>query len=127
MDPETFHRGIEVYASQITTELLESKIEGGNQRESCACPKCKSGEITIYPKVAKCNNESCGLMVFRSIAKKELTDGQIKDLLTKGKTGVIKGFKSKENKPFDATLAFDTEYKTVFSFPSKTNIIKKRR
>lgn len=124
MDAETFHSGIEVYASQITTELLESKIEGGNQRESCACPKCKSGQVTIYPKVAKCNNESCGLMVFRTIAKKELTDGQIKDLLTKGKTGVIKGFKSKENKPFDATLAFDTEHKTVFQFD---NSKKKKR
>ena len=127
MDADTFHRGIEVYASQITAELLESKIEGGNQRESCPCPKCKNGQVVIYNKVAKCNNESCGLIVFRTIAKKELTNGQLKELLTKGKTGVIKGFKSKENKPFDAMVAFDAAYKTIFSFPPKTGGMKKRK
>lgn len=127
MDADTFHRGIEIYATQITSELLESKIEGANQRESCPCPKCKNGEVTIFQKVAKCNNESCGLTVFRNKSGKDLTDAQLKDLLTKGKTGVIKGFKSKENKPFDASVAFDAEYKTVFQFPPKTGNSKKRR
>jgi DNA topoisomerase-3 len=127
MDADTFHRGIEVYATQIITELLESKIEGGNQRESCPCPKCKSGKVTIFQKVAKCNNESCGLTVFRNKSGKDLTDGQLKDLLANGKTGTIKGFKSKENKPFDAAVVFDAEYKTAFSFPPKMGNSKKRR
>lgn len=127
MDADTFHRGIEVYATQITTELLESKIEGASQRESCPCPKCKNGQVTVFQKVAKCNNEDCGLTVFRSIAKKELTDGQLKDLLTKGKTGVIKGFKSKADKPFDAMVAFDSEYKTIFQFSPKTSNKKKHK
>ena len=127
MDADTFHKGIEVYAAQITAELLESKIEGGNKRESCPCPKCKSGQVTIFQKVAKCNNESCGLTVFRNKSGKYLTDGQLKELLTKGKTGTIKGFKSKENKPFDAAVTFDAAYKTGFSFPPKTGNSKKRR
>ena len=127
MDADTFHKGIEVYAAQITAELLESKIEGGNKRESCPCPKCKSGQVTIFQKVAKCNNESCGLTVFRNKSGKDLTDGQLKELLTKGKTGTIKGFKSKENKPFDAAVTFDAAYKTGFSFPPKTGNSKKRR
>lgn len=127
MDADTFHKGIEVYAAQITAELLESKIEGGNKRESCPCPKCKSGQVTIFQKIAKCNNESCGLTVFRNKSGKDLTDGQLKELLTKGKTGTIKGFKSKENKPFDAAVTFDAAYKTGFSFPPKTGNSKKRR
>lgn len=127
MDADTFHRSIEVYAAQITTELLEKKIEGGNTRENCPCPKCKNGQVTIFQKVVKCNNEGCGLTVFRNKSGKDLTDGQLKDLLTKGKTGVIKGFKSKENKPFDAAVTFDGEYKTVFSFPPKTGFNKKRK
>jgi len=127
MDADTFHKGIEVYAAQITTELLESKIEGGNKRESCPCPKCKSGQVTIFQKIAKCNNEACGLTVFRNKSGKDLTDGQLKDLLTKGKTGTIKGFKSKENKPFDAVVTFDAEYKTIFEFLPKKGFNKKRR
>lgn len=127
MDADTIHKGIEVYAAQITTELLESKIEGGNQRESCPCPKCKNGQVIFFQKVAKCNKEDCGLTVFRNKSGKDLTDGQLKDLLTKGKTGTVKGFKSKENKPFDAVVACGVEYKTVFSFPPETGFNKKRK
>ena len=127
MNADTFHKGIEVYVAQITTELLGSKIEGGNTRESCPCPKCKNGQVVFFQKVAKCNNEGCGLTVFRNKSGKDLTDGQIKDLLAKGTTGVIKGFKSKEQKPFDAAVSFDSEFKTVFSFPPKTGNMKKRK
>lgn len=123
MDADTFHRGIEVYAAQITAELLETKIEGVNKRESCTCPKCKSGQVMLYQKVAKCSDEDCGLVVFRNKSGKDLTDGQIKDLLTKGKTGVIKGFKSKADKPFDAAVAFDGDYKVTFIFDNS----KKRK
>jgi DNA topoisomerase-3 len=128
MDADTFHKGIEVYVAQITTELLGTKIEGsGNQRESCPCPKCKNGQVLFFQKVAKCQNEDCGLTVFRNKSGKDLTDGQLKDLLTKGKTGVIKGFRNKENKPFDAVVTFDAEYKTIFEFLPKKGFNKKRR
>lgn len=116
MDADTFHKGIEVYASQITSELLESRIESGHTREAYPCPKCKNGRVVLFPKVAKCNNEACGLTVFRNKSGKDLTDGQLKELLLKGKTPLIKGFKSKENKSFDAAIAFDTAYNMIFQF-----------
>lgn len=120
MDAATFHRSIEVYASQITTELLDIPFERTDDRLGCGCPKCKSGQVTFYQKVAKCNNESCGLMVFRSIAKKDLTDTQLTALLMNGKTGIVKGFtSSKTGKTFDAAIAFDADYKTVFQFEDK--------
>ncbi len=43
MDAATFRRGIEVYATQITTELLEAKVEATNNHSACVCPKCKTG------------------------------------------------------------------------------------
>ena len=116
MDAGTFHKGIEVYAAQITTELLSISIEGASNRAGCGCPKC-SGQVVFYPKVAKCQNPDCGLMVFRSIAGKELTDAQLSDLFGKGKTSLIKGFSKKAGGTFDAAIAFDSEYKTVFEFP----------
>ncbi|AIJ35242.1 type IA DNA topoisomerase [Porphyromonas gingivalis] len=116
MDADTFHKGIEVYASQITSELLESRIESGHTREAYPCPKCKNGRVVLFPKVAKCNNEACGLTVFRNKSGKDLTDGQLKELLLKRKTPLIKGFKSKENKSFDAAIAFDTAYNMIFQF-----------
>ncbi len=120
MDAATFHRSIEVYASQITTELLDIPFERTDDRPGCGCPKCKSGQVVFFQKVAKCNNENCGLTVFRSIAKKDLTDTQLTALLMNGKTGTIKGFtSSKTGKTFDAAVAFDADYKTVFQFEDK--------
>lgn len=128
MDAATFHKGIEVYASQITSELLATAFEHVNNRQSCPCPKCKNRQVVFYQKVAKCNDEVCGLKVFRSIAKKELTDGQLTDLIMNGKTALIKGFiSSKTGNPFDATVAFDKEYKTVFEFPPRKDGSKKKR
>ena len=128
MDASTFHRGIEVYASQITAELLGMTFERQDSRTLCPCPKCKSGNVVIYQKVAKCQNETCGLTVWRSIAKKELTDGQLTDLLTSGQTALIKGFvSSKTGSTFEAVIKFDADYKTVFEFPQKKVGSKKRR
>ncbi|KKB45058.1 DNA topoisomerase III [Parabacteroides sp. HGS0025] len=128
MDAATFHKGIEVYASQITTELLSTAIERTDNRQSCPCPKCKSGNVVIYNKVAKCQNESCGLTIWRSIAKKELTDGQLTDLLMNGKTAFIKGFvSSKTGSTFEAAVRFDADYKTVFEFPPNKGSSKKKR
>jgi DNA topoisomerase-3 len=117
MDAATFHRSIEVYASQITTELLDIPFERKDDRPGCGCPKCKNGQVIFFPKVAKCNNEHCGLTVFRSIAKKDLTDTQLTSLLVDGATPFIKGFTSgKTGKPFEAAVTFDADYKTVFKF-----------
>lgn len=118
MDAFTFHQGIEVFTAQITSELLSAKIEGSHNRARATCPRCKQSVI-FYPKVAKCQNPDCALTVFRSIAGKELSDGQLTDLFTKGKTGLIKGFKKSAGGNFDAAITFDAAYKTVFAFPPK--------
>ncbi|MDR0713669.1 MAG: DNA topoisomerase 3 [Bacteroidales bacterium] len=118
MQPETFRKAIEVYTRQITAELLETKIAIADEN-TCLCPKCKTAQIRFYPKVAKCTDENCGLVVFRSVSEKQLSDGQITDLLTRGKTPVINGFKSKAGKVFAASLKFDGNYKVVYDFPEK--------
>ena len=118
MLPETFKKAIEVYTRQITNELLNCSIipsfEGG--QGEAICPKCKKSHLRFFPKVIKCPDENCGFVVFRSIADKQLTDSQIIELVTKGKTGIIKGFKSKAGKSFDAALKLDENFKVGFLF-----------
>ena len=48
------------------------------------------------------------------IERGELSDDEIKDLLTEGHTKLLKGFKSKQGKSFDAVVAFDGEYNIPF-------------
>ena len=83
----------------------------------CACPKCGTGRMRFYGKVVRCDNTECGLPVFRLKAGRTLSDDEIKDLLTEGHTKLLKGFKSKQGKSFDAVVAFDGEYNTTFVFP----------
>lgn len=118
MNPDTFHKSTEVHASQITSELLGVQLTLSTQQD-LTCPKCGTGRILLYPKVAKCDNANCGLVIFRNKSDKQLTDKQVTELVTTKKTGVIKGFKSKAGKPFDASLAFDDQFNVVFVFPEK--------
>lgn len=130
MSAETFRKGIEVYTSQITSELLTSEKLFPHNESGCTCPKCKKGMMQFYGKVVRCGNPDCGLPIFRQKAGKTLTDAEITELLTKGQTGVIKGFNSKQGKPFSAAVTFDGDFNTVFVFPetknNKTNQRKKK-
>ena len=118
MNPDTFHKSTEVHASQITSELLGVQLTLSTQQD-LTCPKCGTGRILLYPKVAKCDNADCGLVIFRNKSDKQLTDKQITELVTAKKTGMIKGFRSKAGKPFDASLAFDDQFNVLFVFPEK--------
>ena len=124
MDADTFRKGIEVYAAQITAELLSVQLSFASG-ETCPCPKCGSGRILFYPKVAKCSNVDCTLTIFRNKCDKQLTDKQIVELVTKRKTGLIKGFKGKNGKAFDASLVLDGQFNVAFSFPEKKEKTKK--
>ena len=124
MDADTFRKGIEVYAAQITAELLSVQLSFASG-ETCPCPKCGSGRILFYPKVAKCSNVDCTLTIFRNKCDKQLTDKQIVELVTKRKTGLIKGFKGKNGKAFDASLVLDGQFNVAFSFPEKKGKAKK--
>ncbi|MFS3197862.1 DNA topoisomerase 3 [Phocaeicola vulgatus] len=124
MDADTFRKGIEVYAAQITAELLSVQLSFASG-ETCPCPKCGNGRILFYPKVAKCSNVDCTLTIFRSKCDKQLTDKQIVELVTKRKTGLIKGFKGKNGKAFDASLVLDEQFNVTFSFPEKKGKPKK--
>lgn len=112
---QEFKAEIKAYTHTITSELLE----GGKsislvsaplvpKEGDLICPTCGKGIIRFNDKAAGCSEyrDGCKFVVWRTMAEKKLTDNQIKLLITKGKTGVLKGFKSKEGNPFDAALEF---------------------
>lgn len=113
---EAFIRDIEGYTRKITTELLASDKLFRHKASGCACPKCGTGTMQFYGKVVRCDNPDCALPVFRQMAGRTLTDTEMNDLLAKGKTGVLNGFKSKQGRPFSAAVAFDADFNTKFVF-----------
>ena len=116
---DTFRKEIEAYTREITSELLSCDKLFARKDSGCKCPKCGTGTMQFYGKVVRCDNAECGLPVFRQKANRTLSDDEIKDLLTEGHTKLLKGFKSKQGKSFDATIAFDGEFNTTFVFPEK--------
>ena len=75
------------------------------------CPLC-GGEIVQTPFGFGCANyskddpESCRFSIGK-MAEKSLTESQVRELLTNGRTGTIRGFKSKTGKKFDARVALN--------------------
>jgi DNA topoisomerase-3 len=109
-----FAEEIREYTKRVVDEISSADLPANGR--TFDCPKCKSGKITVYAKVAKCGNGSCNLTVFRTLCGKNLTDNQITDLLSNGKTAVIKGFRGKSGKTYDAALKFDDNFRIVLDF-----------
>jgi DNA topoisomerase-3 len=58
----------------------------------------------------------CKFAVWKTISGKRISAPQARQLLTKGRTGRLKGFKSKAGKPYSAALALDDEHKVRLEF-----------
>ncbi|MDE6053064.1 MAG: topoisomerase C-terminal repeat-containing protein, partial [Lachnospiraceae bacterium] len=89
--------------SQIQPRVLEGVV----------CPLC-GGDIVQTPFGYGCANydkldeNSCKFSIGK-MAGKDLSETQIKELLTNGKTATIRGFKSKAGKKFDARVTFSKD------------------
>lgn len=118
MPVEEFNQSIRDYTTRITKEILNSEV---HIKEALGkeCPKCKQTAVKGFSKGLKCYSEGCGFILWNKICEKELTEKQLLDLVTKRKTGTIKGFKSKTGKTFEAALKLNNELKVEFVFENK--------
>ena len=122
---DEFTHGIEAYTREITAELLGCDKLFSHKESGCQCPKCKQGTMQFFGKVVRCSNKECGMPVFKQVAGKLLSDADITDLLTKGKTKTLNGFTSKQGKPFAAAIAFDENFNTKFVFAERKTAEKR--
>jgi DNA topoisomerase-3 len=112
----TFMKAIEGYTRRVTKEVLSLQFPG-LAANAFTCPKCGTGKVVIRHKLSKCDNGKCGFLIFGKFLNRELTKGNVRQLLASGSTKLIKGFKGKKDRTFDARLAFDENYNITFSFP----------
>ena len=86
------------------------------ERESVLfkCPNCNNNIINDKYKW-KCEKD-CGFSVGYIVAGKQLTTQQLKDIVTKGETSIIKGFKSSKGKIFNAALCLEDNKTLKFKF-----------
>lgn len=115
MPPEKFAQGINSYVGTICEELL-SLAPKQKSYPTYRCPKCGTESMGIYAKVAKCRHEDCDFHIFREVCGTLLTEDYIRDLLTTGRTPILKGLTSKAGKKFNARLVLNEDYTTSFEF-----------
>ncbi len=93
--------------------------------KALTCPKCSQGQIIEGKRGRGCNRyrEGCDFVVWNEIAGKKLTEKQVHTLISKGRTGLIKGFKSRAGKKFEARLRLDDDRKVVFEFVDNASVV----
>ena len=118
MPSDKFAQGINSYVGTICEELLSLSSEQKSY-PVYRCPKCGQQSVGIYAKVAKCRHESCGFHVFREVCGILLSEDNIRDLISSGRTPILKGLTSKAGKKFNARLVLGEDYATSFEFENK--------
>ena len=115
MPSDKFAQGINSYVGTICEELLSLSSEQKSY-PVYRCPKCGQQSVGIYAKVAKCRHETCGFHVFREVCGIHLSEDNIHDLISSGRTPILKGLTSKAGKKFNARLFLKDDYTTTFEF-----------
>lgn len=115
MPADKFSQGINSYVGTICEELL-SLSSDQKSYPAYRCPKCGQQSVGIYAKVAKCRHETCGFHVFREVCGILLSEDNIRDLISSGRTPILKGLTSKAGKKFNARLVLKDDYTTTFEF-----------
>ena len=118
MPSDKFSQGINSYVSTICEELLSLTPEQKSY-PVYRCPKCGQQSVGIYAKVAKCRHETCGFHVFREVCGTHLSEDNIRDLISSGRTPILKGLTSKAGKKFNARIVLGEDYITSFEFENK--------
>ena len=91
------------------------------------CPKCKNGELkqseknyycSNYPKknADRTSNEGCTFTIWKLTAGKKITENTVRQVTEKGKSSLVKGFKSKAEKAFSAYLVLKEDWQIGFEF-----------
>jgi len=95
---------------KLNVEALEQNIAAIQKNNVIApCPTCKKGKIVQRKTYYGCSEHAngCKQTFPGQMLGKKLTEKNIKDLCTRGRTSIIKGMKSKAGKRFNAALTFD--------------------
>ena len=118
--------------SSFTTALVEEvrskegeKVaapvkSGGNGDKGTplgTCPKCGS-PVVETKKSYGCSawKGGCKFAIWKTVSGKRVSESQARQLLIKGRTGRLKGFKSKAGKPYAAALRLDGDHKVRLDF-----------
>jgi DNA topoisomerase III len=117
-----FMQGIRRFSEDIVSKAKNfsgDSVDGQFADLDAKCPKC--GEETFKESYKAYQCKGCGLVLWKSMAGRELEREEVKTLLESGNVGPLEGFRSKLGRPFSAVVKLDDEFKQIFDFGESAN------
>lgn len=101
------------HVAQVEAQKSKKKTSGITTQN---CPKCKTGTLLKGKTAYGCSEykNGCSFLLPFKFQEKKLTKKQLFQLLEKGKTTTIKGFKTNEGK-VDGTLSFNEAFELILT------------
>lgn len=132
---EDFLRNIYKYINVTVQELKETDFQSKFLNQSITQDFYEFGDYLVEEKekifVVRKKEDDSSFTIYKTIAEKKIGIKVVEELLTNGRTSKLTGFKSKNKKPFNATLVLNLETRKVemefeqhFSNDSKTEALK---
>ena len=112
-----FMQGIRRFTEDIVSKAKNfsgDSVDGQFADLDARCPKCGVETFKESYKAYQC--KGCGLVLWKSMAGRELEREEVKTLLESGNVGPLEGFRSKLGRPFSAAVKLNGEFKQVFDF-----------
>jgi len=105
----------------LTREIVEKvrnfrgeEIHGEYATIDGKCPNCGSGPIKEDYKTFRCQN--CDWLMWKTMASRQFMPEEVAELLSKGRVGPLRGFRSKLGRAFEATVKLGEDKKPQFDF-----------
>jgi DNA topoisomerase-3 len=114
-----FMREIIAYTDEIVSKARRLADTAKNQSFpdlKVPCPICGNQDLRQTDATYECRQPECKFKAKKHIAGRLLSAEEATELFTHKRVGPLTGFKSKFNKPFDASLALDAKFKVNFLF-----------
>ena len=106
---------------KYTREIVEKaknfegdSVSGNFEPLDVKCPKCGGGPFEESYRTFKC--QSCGLILWKTMAGRAFERRELEQLLIEGKVGPLEGFRSKLGRKFNAIVKLGDEFKPAFDF-----------
>lgn len=117
-----FMQEIRQFTTDIVTDIKSQKATASSFNTSKGigtCPLCGK-PVTENKKAYGCSDwkSGCKFTIWKTIAGKKVSQAQAKKIISKGRSDLIKGFKSKKGNDFDAYLKLDNG-EIKFEFPAR--------
>ncbi len=105
----------ELVAQTVATLTAKPMAPAADREPMGTCPRCQ-GDVVERRSGFDCL--ACHFSVPRRLAGRELSATEVRDLLRRGQTGVLSGFRSKKKKRFRAALRIE-DGEVRFAFPER--------